>query len=112
MAFTRHLPTTNTGLAAELEQLAGAISRDGVAPHTNEIIRLGRQAEHRGLPAGAISALLDATSAPIVRERAAVQLSLAASSAPTTRTEGTPRSRVFDVPVSGALVRPGNLPLR
>jgi hypothetical protein len=115
MASTRHLPTTPSGLADALAQLAGAIARDGVAPHTNDVVRLGRLAELHELPAGAIDALLDPCSAPIVRERAAVTLSLAADRDPSairaTEPLHQPVARV-NVPLNTHLERHGGLPLR
>jgi len=112
MASTRHLPTTPSGLADELAQLAGAIARDGVAPHTNDVVRLGRLAEQQGLAPGAIAALLDPTSAPVVRERAAVKLSLAAGSpVRTSEPLHTPVPRV-SVPMNTRLERHGGIPLR
>ena len=115
MASTRHLPTTPSGLADELAQLAGAIARDGVAPHTSDVVRLGRLAEQHDLAPGAIAALLDPTSAPIVRERAAVRLSLAAgrdaSAVRATEPLHQPVPRI-DVPLNTRLERHGGLPLR
>ena len=115
MASTRHLPTTPSGLADELAQLAGAIARDGVAPHTTDVVRLGRLAEQQGLAPGAISALLDPTSAPVVRERAAVKLSMAADRDPSairaTEPLHQPVARV-NVPLNTRLERHGGIPLR
>ncbi|MCC6225905.1 MAG: hypothetical protein IT195_05825 [Microthrixaceae bacterium] len=84
MASTRHPHPLPSRLAAELQQLADAIATGRVAANSAALVRLARSAESLGLPAGAIAALIDPTSAPIVRERAAVQLSLSAS-APASR---------------------------
>ena len=115
MASTRHLPTTPSGLADELAQLAGSIAQDGVAPHTSDVVRLGRLAEQHGLAPGAVAALLDPTSAPIVRERAAVSLSLAADRDPSairaTEALHQPVARV-NVPLNTQLERHGGIPLR
>lgn len=92
MASTRLPHPLPTRVAAEFEQLAAAIAHNGVAPNAAGLVRLARSAESLGLPAGAIAALIDPTSAPVVRERAAVCLSLAAARDRTTADAGAPQS--------------------
>ena len=74
MAF--ELPSQTTGLAAEFATLAERIAAEGVGRHTADLVRLGRLALDESASPGVVDALLDPTSAPVVRERAAVLLSL------------------------------------
>ena len=105
MAVTRHPHPTPAGLAAELQQLAHDLAA-GTRDRSADIVRLARSAEALELEPGSVAALLDPTSAPIVRERAAVRLSLAAE-----RTQPL-RRRVSPTIPANAHLRHGALPAR
>jgi len=105
MAVTRHPHPTPAGLAAELQQLAVDLAAGGF-DRSAEVVRLARAAESLDLEPGAVAALLDPTSAPIVRERAAVRLSLAAE-----RSQPLRRRIAPAIPATAHL-RHGALPTR
>lgn len=105
----RDMDASRLRLAAQFDRLADLLADHGAGAEVVELVRLGRQARRAGAPLGLVDALVDPTSAPIARERAAVLLAAwlrhprrdGIPTHPAARTEVlTAPSRVADQPVS------------